>query len=47
MPFKQLFLNENSFDKFQNPYSNNAYHKVCNEYGVDSNTIWLDGDMVL
>ena len=35
--------NENSFDKFQNPYSKNAYHKICNEYGVDSNTIWLDG----
>ena len=35
--------NENTFDKFKNSYSKSAYHKVCNEYGVDPSTLWLDG----
>ena len=34
---------KDGFNKFENSYSSSAYHKICNEYGVDPGIVWVDG----
>ena len=35
---------ENSFSKVKNAYIKSAYYTICDEYGIDANQTWMDGD---
>ena len=34
---------EHDFVKWQNLFNRNAYHEVCNEYGVNPYYVWMTG----
>ena len=35
--------NQDKFVKWNNPFSVVGYHKVCSEYGVDTDFVWMSG----
>ena len=36
-------LHEDGYKKWNNPFDANAYYKVCNLYGVNSDYVWMSG----
>ena len=35
---------EDGLSKVKSAYINSAYYRICNDYGVDVNETWMDGD---
>ena len=35
---------EDGFQKYDNPFDANAYYKVCLEYGVNPDYVWMSGE---
>ena len=41
----QIYLpHENGYKKYDNNYSKNRYYKICKDYGVNPNTLFINGD---
>ena len=35
---------EDGFSNFKNSYIKSAYYSICDDYGVNANEIWMNGD---
>ena len=35
---------EDGFSKFENSYIKSAYYSICDDYGVNENEVWMNGD---